>query len=165
MLKGMLFFVVLLFFGCEAKKSGLIPEKLEESYIQATRKTELIAKGNTQVVVIATHLNEYDSQKYPRDEGEVFFLDIYEANGKRNILKNGYELILNNGVKPTKITQLKKRDLEGLILQNATQWGEYYRIEFPKQDKRTQDRLMLILSHKDFGENTLRFGFKKITRP
>ena len=105
MLKGMLFFVVLLFFGCEAKKSGLIPEKLEESYIQATRKTELIAKGNTQVVVIATHLNEYDSQKYPRDEGEVFFLDIYEANGKRNILKNGYELTLNNGVKPTKITQ------------------------------------------------------------
>ena len=101
----MLFFVVLLFFGCEAKKSGLIPEKLEESYIQATRKTELIAKGNTQVVVIATHLNEYDSQKYSRDEGEVFFLDIYEANGKRNILKNGYELTLNNGVKPTKITQ------------------------------------------------------------
>ena len=68
-------------------------------------------------------------------------------------------------MKPTKIIQLKKKDLEGLILQNATQWGEYYRIEFPKQDKRTQDRLMLILSHKDFGENTLRFGFKKITRP
>ncbi|EES89756.1 hypothetical protein [Helicobacter canadensis] len=165
MLKGVLFFMVLFFFGCEAQKSDLMPKKLEESYIQATRKTELIAKGNTQVVVIATHLNEFDSKKYPRDAGEVFFLDIYEANGKKNILKNGYELTLNNGVKPTRIIQLKKEDLEGLILQNATQWGEYYWVEFPKQDKRTQDRLMLILSHKDFGENTLKFGFKKITRP
>lgn len=60
-------------------------------------------------MVIATHLNEFDSKKYPRDAGEVFFLDIYEANGKKNILKNGYELTLNNGVKPTRIIQLKKR--------------------------------------------------------
>lgn len=97
--------------------------------------------------------------------GGIFFLDVYQTrkNGK-GFLKNGYEIRLANGTKPSKITQLKKEDLEGMIAQNATQWGEYYLVEFPKQDKRTQDRMILVLSHKDFGENTLEFGFKKIKK-
>ena len=42
--------------------------------------------------------------------------------------------------------------------------GRILLVEFPKQDKRTQDRMILVLSHKDFGENTLEFGFKKIKK-
>lgn len=161
----LLFLAVFMILGCQKMSSGLAPLKTDESYLQATRKTELIVQGNTQIVVIATHLNEFDWIKFPREEGEIFFLDVYQTrkNGK-GFLKNGYEIRLANGAKPSKITRLKKEDLEGMIAQNATQWGEYYWVEFPKQDKRTQDRMILVLSHKDFGENTLEFGFKKIKK-
>lgn len=165
MLKVALLAAILLFAGCATQQSLLAPKQLEESYIQATRKAELIAKDSTQVVVIATHLNAFDAEKYPREEGEVFFLDIYEANGKKNFFENGYTLRLENGTKPLRITRLKKEDLTGLMRENATQWGEYYYIEFPWQNKRAQDRIMLVLSHEDFGENTLQFGFRKIKRP
>ncbi len=164
MLRGVLFVVVLLLAGCATQQSLLAPKQLEESYIQATRKTELITKDSTQVVVIATHLNAYNAEKYPREEGEIFFLDIYEANGRKNFFENGYELTLENGMKPLKVTKLKKEDLVGLMRENATQWGEYYWVEFPRQNKRTQERITLILSHKDFGKNTLQFGFRKIKR-
>ena len=91
-------------------------------------------------------------------------MDIYEANGRKNFFENGYELTLENGMKPLKVTKLKKEDLVGLMRENATQWGEYYWVEFPRQNKRTQERITLILSHKDFGKNTLQFGFRKIKR-
>ena len=119
----LLFLAVFMILGCQKMSSGLAPLKTDESYLQATRTTELIVQGNTKIVVIATHLNEFDWLQFPREEGEIFFLDVYQTrkNGK-GFLKNGYEIRLANGTKPSKITRLKKADLEGMITQTATQW-------------------------------------------
>lgn len=170
MLKGIIFGVVLVFFlGCESVKSVIAPQKLEEAYIQATRKTELITENRVQVVLIATHLNAFDEKRYPDDVGEVFFVDVYqsfqnEVENSKGFFENGFHLTLSNGETPIKITPLKKEQLEGLIQSNATSWGEYYLVEFLPQDKRTRNSLQLLLQHKDFGENYLNFGFKSLSK-
>ncbi|MBX7489936.1 hypothetical protein [Helicobacter turcicus] len=170
MLKEIVFSVVLVFFlGCGNVKSVITPQKLEEAYIQATRKAELITENRVQVVLIATHLNTFDEEKYPENAGEVFFVDVYQSfqNGVENpkgFFENGFYLMLSNGETPVKITALKKEQLRGLMQDNATSWGEYYLVEFLPQDKRTRNSLQLLLQHKDFGENSLNFGFKPLNK-
>lgn len=170
MIKEIIFVGVLLFFlGCESVKSVIVPQKLEEAYIQATRKAELIQEDRVQVVLIATYLNAFDREKYPREKGEIFFVDVYqsfqhEVKNSKDFFENGFHLILGNGETPVKITRLKKEQLDNLMQSNATPWGEYYLVEFLPQDKRTLNSLQLLLYHKDFGEDYLNFGFKPLSK-
>lgn len=154
--------------GCanlQSFKSKLIPSKPEESYIQATRKSELVFEDTTRIVLIAVHLNAYDEEKYPHERGEVFFIDVYRSEqNSLGFLENGYRLTLNNGESPTKITRLHNKDLQGLMQQNAMRWGEYYLVTFAPQNQRIQDSLMLVLSHPKFGKNSLKFGFKGLSK-
>ncbi|TLD85015.1 hypothetical protein LS70_000165 [Helicobacter sp. MIT 11-5569] len=170
MLKEIIFGIAFVFFvGCESVKSAIVPQKFEEAYIQATRKTELIVDDRVQVVLIVTHLNAFDKEKYPENANEVFFLDVYQSfqhgiENPKKFFENGFHLTLSNGETPIKITEIKKEDLQGLMQSNATRWGEYYIVEFLPQDKRTQNSLQLFLRHKDFGENFLNFGFKPLDK-
>ncbi|CAM2914297.1 hypothetical protein [Helicobacter burdigaliensis] len=165
-MKNFLWFLVLFFMGCEGAKFTLAPSKPQESYVQATRKTELTYENRTQIVLVATHLNAYDIKKYPKEEGEVFLIDVYEGvNAKNNsdekgFLNNHYSLRLANGDTPLEFKMLKKEELEPIMQENATRWGEYYLVKFPMQNKRDRDRLVLILSHPKYGENLMSFGFK-----
>lgn len=165
---GILILSLAVLSGCvdvDSVKSKLIPSKPEESYIQATRKSELVFDETTRIVLIAVHLNAYDEQKYPHEKGEIFFVDVYQsAQNSKGFLENGYNLKLSNGESPVKITRLQKEDLRDFMLSNAMRWGEYYWVEFAPQDKRVQDSLMLVLSHPKFGENTLKFGFKGLSK-
>ncbi|WP_299546782.1 hypothetical protein [uncultured Helicobacter sp.] len=161
--------ILLLFLGCEGVKSVVVPQKLEEAYIQATRKAELITEERVQVVLIATHLNAFRAEEYSKEQGEVFFIDVYQSfqhgvENPKGFFENGFHLILGNGETPVKITPIKKEQLQGLMQKNATPWGEYYFVEFLPQDKRTQNSLQLLLRHKDFGENRLNFGFKPLNK-
>lgn len=170
MLKGILIGITALWFlGCVDVRSELIPEKHEEAYLQATRKTELITQGRVQVVLIATYLNMLDAENYPEDLGEVFFIDVFQifqhgVKSPNGFFENGFQLFLSNGERPTKITPLKKEQLEGLMQENATPWGEYYHVEFPPQDRNTRNGLVLLLEHEDFGRNYLNFGFKTLDK-
>ncbi|EEO25942.1 hypothetical protein [Helicobacter winghamensis] len=170
MFKEIIFSVILIvFLGCESVKSVVVPQKLEEAYIQATRKAELITKERVQVVLIATHLNTFNKEKYPQEKGEVFFIDVYQSfqhgvENPKGFFENGFHLTLNNGETPIKITPLQKGQLEGLMHKSATPWGEYYLVEFMPQDKRTQNSLQLLMRHKEFGENYLNFGFKPLKK-
>lgn len=165
---GILIFIFTIFSGCvdiDSVKSRLIPSKPEESYIQATRKSELVFDETTRIVLIAVHLNTFDEQKYPHEKGEIFFIDVYQsAQNSKGFLENNYRLSLSNGESPFKITRLQKEDLQDFMLQNAMRWGEYYLVEFAPQDKRVQDSLTLVLSHPEFGENILKFGFKGLSK-
>lgn len=166
MLKYFVYLSVLWFVGCGGNPVNFIkltPTSLQESYIQATRKTEIIYQEKTQIILIATHLNEFDEEAYPKQKGEIFFVSVYQSEGKKDFLK-AYNLVLNNGEKPLKVTPLKADELEGLMAEYAMPWGEYYLLEFSPQNKRIQDRLSITLSHKKFGENTLNFGFKAIQK-
>ncbi|MDE5603013.1 MAG: hypothetical protein K2I71_03720 [Helicobacter sp.] len=166
MLKYLFYFSILWLVGCANDSVNFIkltPSFLEESYIQATRKTEIIYQQKTQIILIATHLNEFDKEAYHKQKGEVFFVSVYQSDGGKDFFKE-YNLVLNNGEKPLKITPLKASELEGLMAEYAMPWGEYYLLEFPPQNKRIQDRLSLTISHKKFGENTLNFGFKALQK-
>lgn len=75
LLSGILVVCLATLYGCvnvESFKSRLIPSKPEESYIQATRKSELVFEDVTRIVLIAVHLNAFDEQHYPHEKGEVF---------------------------------------------------------------------------------------------
>lgn len=166
MKKNFLWILVLFFLGCKGAKFTLAPTKPQESYVQATRKTELVYDNKTQMVLVATHLNAYDEQKYPKEEGEIFLVDVYEginakkASVKKGFLENEYALRLANGDTPLEFKPVKKEELEPIMQENATRWGEYYLVRFPMQNKRDRDRLILILSHPQYGENSMSFGFK-----
>ncbi len=165
---GILIGILLILNGCakmESLKSKLIPSKPEESYIQATRKSELVFDEITRIVLIAVHLNSYDEKNYPHEKGEVFFVDVYQSEqNSLGFLENGYHLTLSNGESPIKITRLQSKDLQGLMKQNAMRWGEYYLVKFAPQNDRIQDSLTLVLSHPKFGENFLKFGFKGLSK-
>lgn len=98
---GILIGILLILNGCtkmESLKSKLIPSKPEESYIQATRKSELVFDEITRIVLIAVHLNSYDEKNYPHENGEVFFVDVYQSEqNSLGFLENGYRLTLSNG--------------------------------------------------------------------
>lgn len=165
---GILVISLIFLYGCvdvKSFKSRLIPSKPEESYIQATRKSELVFDEITRIVLIAVHLNAYDEEYYPHEKGEVFFVDVYQnEQNSLGFLENGYHLTLGNGEAPIKITRLQREDLQDSMQQNAMRWGEYYLLEFAPQDKRVQDSLTLILSHPKFGQNSLKFGFKGLSK-
>lgn len=165
---GILIVSLVLLCGCvdvKSFKSRLIPSKPEESYIQATRKSELVFNEITRIVLIAVHLNAYDEEHYPHEKGEVFFVDVYQnEQNTLGFLENHYQLTLSNGESPIKVTRLQREDLQDFMQQNAMRWGEYYLIEFAPQDKRVQDSLTLILSHPKFGQNSLKFGFKGLSK-
>ncbi|WP_104722593.1 hypothetical protein [Helicobacter mesocricetorum] len=166
MLKYFVYLSVLWFVGCATSPVNfmkLTPTSLEESYIQATRKTEIIYQEKTQIILIATHLSEFDEETYPKQKGEVFFISVYQSERERGFLKE-YNLVLNDGEKPLKVTPLKASELKGLMAEYAIPWGEHYLLEFSPQNKRIQDRLSITISHKKFGENTLNFGFKAIQK-
>ena len=156
--------VMLCLAGCVEMQS-IVPQRLEEAYIQATRKTELVAGERVQVVLIATHLNAFEPKTYPHEQGEVFFIDVYQsAQNAKRFFENDYHLTLNSGDTPVRITPLKKDELQGFLRENASAWGEYYKVEFLPQDLRVRNSLQLILTHKEYGENFLNFGFKPLSK-
>lgn len=165
---GILSLSLVILSGCakmESFKSRLIPSKPEESYIQATRKSELVFDEITRIVLIAVHLNAYNEERYPHENGELFFVDVYQSEqNSLGFLENGYRLTLSNGELPEKFTRLEKEYLENFMEDNAMRWGEYYLVRFKPQNKRIQDSLTLVLSHPKFGENSLKFGFKGLSR-
>lgn len=157
-----LILALFLFSGCASLKDSFIPSKPQEAYIQATRKTEILKEDTVEFVLIITHLNSFSSE-YLRENGEVFFVDIY-SNSKGDFFSS-YKLSLNSGDKPLKITKLKKEELSGQMLENATSWGEYYIVEFAPQERRIQNALQIILS--DFSGSEigfLNFGFKPLSK-
>ena len=164
MLRTFFFAFALFFVGC-GSHLGVTFKQQEESYIQATRKTELIVADRVQIVLIATHLNAFNAQDYPHQKGEFFFIDAYQSrqNGK-TLFENGYTLSLENGEKPLKITQLSREELQDFMQENATKWGEYYLVEFAPQNQFVQNSLQLFITHKEYGSNFSKFGFKALNK-
>ena len=150
MLRTFFFAFALFFVGC-GSHLGVTFKQQEESYIQATRKTELIVADRVQIVLIATHLNAFNAQDYPHQKGKTLF-------------ENGYTLSLENGEKPLKITQLSREELQDFMQENATKWGEYYLVEFAPQNQFVQNSLQLFITHKEYGSNFLKFGFKALNK-
>lgn len=159
-------FILLFLSGC-AKFDYFNPisSKPEESYMQATRKGELIFEDKTQIVAVITHLNAVDSEAYPSNKGEVFFVDVYQSSKEtRSFLENDFKLRLGNGQIPLEINKVLKEELKGIMAKNSMRFGEYYFFRFAPQRKRERDNLSLVLSHPIFGESYLNFGFKAIEK-
>ncbi len=157
--------IALLFGACQLYNDALKPDRIEERYIQATRKGELLNGLKTEAIIVATHLNGFDSEHFKHEEGELFFIDIYLSDTSlerkdRGLYNPLYSVRLSNGATPLEITQLEKSDLLRYNITFASRWGEYFLVRFPVQTRRYLKEMSLEIVHKNLGIAKLDYGFK-----
>jgi len=157
--------IALLFGACQLYNDALKPDRIEERYIQATRKGEILNGLKTEAIIVATYLNEFDGERFTHEEGELFFVDIYLSEDSperrdRGLYNPLYSLRLSNGALPLEISRLEKSDLLRYNITFASRWGEYFLVRFPVQTRRYLKEMSLEIVHKNLGIAKLDYGFK-----
>lgn len=102
------FFIILnLFYFAAFAQDSMENEKInplsekELAYLQNMRKCELIDNERTRVVVLATYMNEYKPEIYKKEDGEIFFVNIYQSPKEP-------QKQTNKSIKSTKKDSMKK---------------------------------------------------------
>ena len=93
----------------------------EEKMMQVTRKSEIVLKGKTQIVMFSTYLSELDREKY--SDGEYFFIEIDFEDEKKGI--KDVEFVLA-GHTPAEIKYIKNPKKEGFYIHSP--WNRGYLI-------------------------------------
>ncbi|MGP1450818.1 MAG: hypothetical protein ACTTJS_06825 [Wolinella sp.] len=162
-------FWILAFGGCQLYNDALKPDRIEEKYIQATRKGEILNGLKTEAVIVATRLNEFDNEKFLSENGEYFFIDIYVSEDSKEYKERGlnnplYSVRLSNGVLPAEIQRIDREELLKHNFTFASRWGDYFLVRFPSQSVRYREQLQLELVHKNLGVTVLDYGFRNIKK-
>lgn len=95
----------------------------EEKMMQLTRKSELISKNKTQVVMFVTYLTELDREKY--EDGEYFFVEISFENEKLSIKDVKFSLA---GYSPAEVKYIKNPQKEKFHIHSP--WNKGYLVKF-----------------------------------
>lgn len=95
----------------------------EEKMMQVTRKSEIVLKGKTQIVMFSTYLSELDREKY--SDGEYFFIEIDFEDEKKGI--KDVEFVLA-GHTPAEIKYIKNPKKEGFYIHSP--WNRGYLVRF-----------------------------------
>lgn len=153
--------------GCQLYHEALKPDRIEERYVQATRKGEILNGLKTEAVIIATHLNAFDSKRYDSKVGEYFFIDIYLSpeggeSPARGLNHQLYTLTLSNGSLPVEVQELKREELLERGIYRSSRWGDYFLVRFAPQDRRYLEHLKLELKHENLGSTVMDYGFRNI---
>lgn len=120
----------------ENEKIKPLSEK-ELAYLQNMRKCELIDNERTRVVVLATYMNEYEPKNYKKENGEVFFVNIYQSPKEP-------QKQTNKNIKSTKSSKTKQNSKKDSMQKEQKQ--DFSQISFIK------DGLNLRLNN---GENPI----------
>ena len=90
----------------------------EEKMMQVTRKSEIVLKGKTQIVMFSTYLSELDREKY--SDGEYFFIEIDFEDERKGI--KDVEFVLA-GHTPAEIKYIKNPKKEGFYIHSPWNRG------------------------------------------
>lgn len=115
--------------GCSPKEEFrriVNNDSIYTNAISYTKKATLKQKGETEVILTATYINEL--YPYSFNDGEYFFVGVYAQNGD-NTLNTQYFLTLLDA-DPLSIEKADPVQFKNLPLLN--QWTTYYLVKFEK---------------------------------
>lgn len=149
-------FGVIYFGGCGLYDDSYKPNVLLEKKINQTRKSQIIKNGKTEVIAIATYLNNVDSRIY-RDGREYFFVEIFSE--LEIPLLESLHFSLTGDVEFMWIREVEKGEMEG-ILNIYNRWGRGFLIAFDELVYQQKKDMALKVEIENVGEMEFNFGYK-----
>ncbi|MRJ02482.1 MAG: hypothetical protein C6I05_03440 [Epsilonproteobacteria bacterium] len=145
--------------GCGKKVERPNVLRPDPVYVEAMRHTEkgdIAISLENKALIIATHLNPMDREKYRGRER--FFIRVYIDNdfddeNRSGLFHPGFSLTLN-GHPPTRIEKIDYDAPLAKKMPFTQKWYHLYLVTFPESQ---EEKLILTLSHPDYGSARLTF--------
>lgn len=144
----------LFFCGCSLYNESFRPEILKEKKILSSRKSQILIDNKTEIICIATYLNNVDSNAYKN--AEYFFIEIFS---KSNIPLGFMDFSITNNSRFNWIREVYEDEFDDVI-NTYNKWSKAYLISFeeiPSQDKKN---MKLIIDIARFGRMDFDFSYK-----
>ena len=142
--------------GCGLYDDSYKPSVLLEKKINQTRKSQIIKRGKTEVVAIATYLNNVDSRIY-RDGREYFFVEIFSE--LEIPLRESLHFRLTGNSELIWIREISEDEMEG-ILNVYNRWGRGFLIAFNEIAYQQKKDMKLTLEIENIGTMEFNFSYK-----
>lgn len=142
--------------GCGLYDDSYKPSVLLEKKINQTRKSQIINNGKTEVVGIATYLNNVDSRIYAEGR-EYFFVEIFSE--LEIPLRESLHFSLTGDAEFIWIREVEASEMEG-ILSVYNRWGRGFLIAFDEIPYQQKKNMKLTLEIENVGEMEFNFGYK-----
>lgn len=159
MVRVLIIFAILLN-GCGLYNSGYKPTILLEKKINQSRKAQIVKNGKTEIVAIATYLNNVDSSAYPMGR-EYFFIEIFSEleipliESLRFSLTNNVEFIW---IREISIDEMKEE--KNNIIETYNRWGKGFLIAFDELEYQQKKNMKLTLEIENVGTMIFDFSYK-----
>lgn len=145
-----------LFAGCGLYKDGYKPSVLREKKINQSRKAQITKDGKSQVIAIATYLNNVDSRIY-REGREFFFIEIFSELDIP--LAESLHFSLTNNVNFMWMREVGD-DEDDEILRAHNRWGRGFLIAFNELDYQQKKNMKLKMEVENVGVMIFDFSYK-----
>lgn len=153
-----LIIIAILLNGCGLYKDGYKPTVLLEKKINQSRKSQIIKNGKTEIVAIATYLNNVDSRIY-RGEREYFFVEIFSE--LEIPLMESLHFSLTNNVEFMWIREIDEAEMKAdNIMDTYNRWGRGFLIAFDELEYQQKKNMKLTLEVDNVGTMIFDFSYK-----
>lgn len=149
-------FLCALIAGCGLYKDGYKPNILLEKKINQSRKAQIINAGKSQVVAIATHLNNVDSRIFSQGR-EYFFIEIFSELDIP--LAESLHFSLTNGVDFMWMREIPHNEMEG-VLSVYNRWARGFLIAFDELEYQQKKNMRLVAEVENVGTMIFDFSYK-----
>lgn len=168
----------LLFSGCGLYYNSYKPDFLLERKINQSRKSQIIKNGKTELVAVATYLNNVEPDIYNGDR-EYFYIEIFSEldiplleymhfslSGKaiNNVIESSdftSSVIKNSDATFLWIREIKK-DENDKVLSLENKWSRGYLIAFDGLDYLQKKHMILSLDIDNVGSMKFNFAYKTL---
>ena len=142
--------------SCGLYDDSYKPSVLLEKKINQTRKSQIIRGGKTEVVAIATYLNNVDSRIYANGR-EYFFVEIFSE--LEIPLRESLHFSLTDNVEFMWIREVGASEMED-ILSVYNRWARGFLIAFDELSYQQKKNMKLTLEIENVGTMEFDFGYK-----
>lgn len=147
---------ILLFSGCGLYHNSYKPDVLLEKKINQSRKSQIIKDGKTDIIAIATYLNNVDSTIYNGDR-EYFYIEIFSE--LEIPLLESMHFWLSGGVDFLWIREIEKDESDKIITPN-NKWSRGFLIAFDALEYQQKKNMILRLDIDNVGSMKFDFTYK-----
>lgn len=171
--------LVTFFTGCQTKTVlNHFEDNNDAAFaIQYTKKSDILINDEVKVLFFGTYLNKIN-EKYEDENKDSFVVGVHVVNeDNKGLFEDGFEMTLNgNAMLSAKTLDKNSKLFKDISLKNK--WSKYYVVSFKtkeivlkpvdynteektekekKEEKAQEGKLILKLSHPEFGQTSLTF--------
>lgn len=141
--------------GCGLYDESFKPSIKKERKINQSRKSEIIKDGKTQIIAIATHLNNVDSAIY-FDSREFFFVEIF---GEIPNLRESLKFSLSDSAEFIWMREIARDEMDEILVTN-NKWSRGFLVAFEALEYQQQKNMKLFLEVENVGKMSFDFSYK-----